>query len=555
MAATSFEVVRRFLPMLVWLFFLARGAFYCVALPTWEGWDEWSHFAFVQHLENTGRLPAPAVDRPSREILASLEAGPVAWGIKGMIPALLSYEEYWALAVDERQALELRQGSIPEAWRLQQSDLEPIWEAQQPPLYYWLMQPVLWAARDQPLATRVLFLRMATLLLASLMIPLGYLALSELLASRGAALALTACVCAMPGLMLDVCRVGNEAPVVVLYTLLLLCGLRLVRAPEDLRWWLAAGAAIGCGLLSKAYFLTAFAPLGVLAGWLAWNGRRQWRRILGGWAAAMLIPALAAGWWYRFIWEATGTATGQIQTVAIRHLGLAGKLAVLPQMNWRQALDTVVLSHVWMGGWSFLQVRAWIYHLCGMLIVTGVAGALLLMLRPELPKPEVREPRRLAAASGLLVAPFLAAMGYQAVAAYLTIGQPVSNGWYLYAVIFAEAALVYAGVATLTPRRGRRWIVPAATLGAIALDIYGMLFWLLPYYHGLIRHLPDGKMQNFHLEQAQRMGGEELLVRLAVNRPYFDGAEGFLALAALWAAATLALPAIAWMSARKGGES
>ncbi len=554
MAATSSPAVWRLLQITVWLCFLARGAFYCMALPTWEGWDEWSHFAFLQHLENTGRLPVPEVDRPSREIQASLEAGPVAWGTKGMKPWLMSYEAFWDLSKAERADVERRQQGFPAEWRRQTSELEPIWEAQQPPLYYWLMRPVLWASREEPLATRVFHLRLATVLLASLAIPLGYLALAELLASRGVALALTACICAMPGLMLDLCRVGNEAPVVVLFTLLLLVGLKLARAPAELRWWLAMGAVLGCGLLTKAYFLTAFAPLAVLAGWLAWNCRGQRKRVLAGWAAAMLIPALAAGWWYRFIWEATGTVTGQIQTVAIRHLGLAGKLAVLPRMNWGQALDTVVRSHVWMGGWSFLQMRAWIYHLCGLLILAGVAGALASALRPGLVKPEVREPRRLVAAGGLLVAPFLAAMGYQALAAYLTIGETVSNGWYLYAVIFAEAAVIYAGIAALTPRRRRRWLIPAAALGAVALDVYGMLFWLLPYYHGLIRHLPGGKLQNFHLEQAWLVGSEELLARLAVNRPYLDGAEGFLAWAVVWAAATLALPAIAWTTVRDGGE-
>lgn len=543
MTAVSSPVVRWSLPVAVWLCFVARGLFYCAALPAWEGWDEWSHYAFVEHLRTTGRLPVPGVDRPSREVIASLEAGPVAWGIHGMMPELLSYEEYWALPPERRETLDRRQRSLPPEWRWEQSAAEPIWEAQQPPLYYWLMRPVLAAAGERPPATRVFVLRVATLLLASLAIPLGFAALAALLANRGVALAVTACVCAMPGLMLDVCRVANEAPVVVLYTVLFLVGLRLEREPGDARWWVAAGAALGCGLLTKAYFLTAFAPLAALAAWLAWRDRSEWRRVLGGAAAAMLLAVLMAGWWYHFIWQATGTLTGQIQTVAMRDVGLAEKLAAVPRMDWRQAADTLVLSHVWMGGWSFLQMRSWIYHLCGLVLLAGGAAGLALA------------PRRLAAAGVLMVAPFVAALGYQAMAAHFTAGQAMSNGWYLYAVIFGEAALVYGGVAALTPCRWRRWIAPAAALGACALDVYGMLFWMLPYYHGVTRHLPGGGMQNFHVEQAWRLGGGELLARVAAIRPYLDGAAEFVVLGAVWAAATLALPVLAWAASRKGGEA
>ena len=39
----------------VWLCFLARGVFYCVSLPLWEGFDEYAHFARVQHVAQSVR--------------------------------------------------------------------------------------------------------------------------------------------------------------------------------------------------------------------------------------------------------------------------------------------------------------------------------------------------------------------------------------------------------------------------------------------------------------------------------------------------------------------
>src|SRR5438309_248236 len=35
---------------LVWIAFVTRGLFYCVQQPMWEGYDEWAHFAYIQHV-------------------------------------------------------------------------------------------------------------------------------------------------------------------------------------------------------------------------------------------------------------------------------------------------------------------------------------------------------------------------------------------------------------------------------------------------------------------------------------------------------------------------
>src|ERR1700737_3723248 len=49
---------RKFL-VLIWCVFLARGVFYSALLPIWEGYAEPIHFAFVQYLETTHKLPLP----------------------------------------------------------------------------------------------------------------------------------------------------------------------------------------------------------------------------------------------------------------------------------------------------------------------------------------------------------------------------------------------------------------------------------------------------------------------------------------------------------------
>lgn len=505
----------------IWLCFLLRGFFYCAELPLWEGWDEYSHYAYVEHLlRHGGSLPVPGQARNSEEVERSLAAGPVAWSVHQMLPETLPYERFWQLAPAERGMVRPRPPQL-------------LYEAQQPPLYYWLMAAPLKLTLHWPLASRVFCLRVCSLLLASLVIPVGFLAARRLLGSEPVALGLIAAVAALPELMINICRIGNEGPALVLYALLLLIAAKLLDRPGN-RWlWLAAGGVIGCGLLTKAYFLATAAALPVFAVCLLLRARTEWKRIAAGSAMASVVALATAGWWYAFIRQATGTLTGQIQTVDIRHLGVMGQLAGLLHMNWRQAIDTITLSWIWFGGWSFLQMRSWIYHLCYAVLVAAVIGIILLARK--------RTNQGLLLTSGFVTAPIVAAVFYHALVTHLTIGQSTSNGWYLQAAIVAEAVLLYAGLATLLGERMRPWILPVGALGAAALDIYGMLFLLAPYHHGLTRHLANGHMESFHLGSIAGYTTERLLH----NRPYLGSVETLLALAILWLVATLALPVIA----------
>src|SRR5438477_9126999 len=88
---------------LVWIAFVTRGLFYCVQQPMWEGYDEWAHFAYIQHIAEQGRLPARA-DTVSKEIRASLSLMPSAYGEHGFHLPLISHEDYWRLPPKERLA-------------------------------------------------------------------------------------------------------------------------------------------------------------------------------------------------------------------------------------------------------------------------------------------------------------------------------------------------------------------------------------------------------------------------------------------------------------------
>ena len=88
---------------LVWIAFVTRGLFYCVQQPMWEGYDEWAHFAYIQHIAEHGRLPARG-DTVSKEIRSSLSLMPSPYGLSGFNLPFITRENYWRFPPEERLA-------------------------------------------------------------------------------------------------------------------------------------------------------------------------------------------------------------------------------------------------------------------------------------------------------------------------------------------------------------------------------------------------------------------------------------------------------------------
>lgn len=538
----------------IWLCFMVRGVFYATVLPLWEGYDEYSHFACVQYVSVHGSIPIPGISRISREVSASLGSTPLPWTLKDLVPGAIRYDDFWSLPPHLREARIAALGKAADpALREEDPRGEKLYESQQPPLYYWLMAPILGMAENWSLAARVLLLRSVSLLLASLALPLGFALARRVFGSAPLAICAAAAVVCMPEGMIDLARVGNESLALLLYTLLTYACVRMIDEGPNARNSLLIGAALGCGLLTKAYFLTAIPAVCVGFALALRRAGGTWRRTAALLGVSLSMAILASFWWYRFIHQVTGDFTGQIQSVAVVGFPWQERLRVAWRLNWLAALDTAMLSHIWFGGWSFLQVRSWIYHLFYAVGLVSAAGVMVLLLRR----------RGLAPAAGrtslfmlaLLEACFCASLAYQVTLAQIVYGKPMTNGWYLYCLVFAEIVLVCAGLMALLPRRRRIW-APVGLVGLfVALDVYGMNFILIPYYLGLIGHSAAGRLQTFHVSQFWQAGLPEISSRLLLNRPYLTAPAEFAALWVLYLAATLTCLVVAFMQARRGADS
>jgi hypothetical protein len=496
----------------VWASFLARLLFYSSMLPLWEGYDEWSHFAVVRAVAFDGRWLPSRDAEAQRDVEASLRIAPVPWEQRHLPPPAVSRDAFWTLPAEDRLARQSAFRAMPPAWAHEPGSAGlKAYEALQPPLYYWLMAPVLHLAGAFGLAAQVMILRWIGSLMGSLALPLIFLLARRVFADDRLAVACAAVAAVMPGLALDIARVGNDGLAIVLFTWLTWLAIEMPR-----REWLL-GVALGVGLLTKAYFLTAIPALALIM------GRRAWKPF----AAAAAI----AGWWYaRNLWT-TGTLDGLSESVILRPLGTWGVLGRAPSLPWRTAADAILFSHLYFGGWSSLMVRSWMYHVFYAVALAAAIGLLWRWREPAI--------RALAA----IYACFWLGEFYNALLLWVSKGLPGSMGWYLYAAAGAEVALCTAGLATFI----RRWAAPAGALLFAALDLFTVHAVEIPYYTGMVRHKLNGATGTLHLADFQAVGWSGAFQRLAAFQPFSPAV-----LMALWAA-YLAGTAVAIAAAMQAG--
>jgi hypothetical protein len=144
---------------------------------------------------------------------------------------------------------------------------------------------------------------------------------------------------------------------------------------------------------------------------------------------------------------------------------------------------------------------------------------------------------------------FWVALVFHGFVNFVNSGLPVSTGWYLYAVVTCEAAILVSAVVGL-PSRWRSYPLISLTALFLLLEAYATHFVLIPYYIGLIHHRPDGTVTTFYVSQALELGWQNILSRLVINKTSFIGPWTMASLWAVFLLASISIFAVAWSASR-----
>ena len=480
----------------VWICFLFRGWFYASMFPLWEGYDEFAHFGVIRAMTTKGILLVPRNQPGPRDVEESLKLAPVPWPVRDwdVFRSSLTEEAYWSLPPEERRQREARLRDMPRSWQREDSaGGVSAYEALQPPLYYWLMAPALYALSGSGLLAQVMLLRWIGVAIASLAVPLSFAIAFTVTERESVALGCASVVAVMPGFAINAARVSNEPLAILLFTLLIWLGLRILNRAPDGGSATALGAVLGLGLLTKAYFLTAVPAVGLL---LIYKYGRAWLAAL----TTTVTTVAIAGWWYVRNVVTTGTLSGLAEPVMLGDRSVTALLPAVFQIPWVRAVDVILVSHLYFCGWSSLKVRSWMYHVFFAVALLAALGLIAQLRRPMV--------LWLVAVYGF----FWLGQFYNVLLQYLTKGLAGSMGWYMYSVVACEVVLCAVAF-------GRR--VSAVAAGTILfglLDLYGMHWLAIPYYAGIIGHRANGVLPAVQIGEFRTFGLEAMIGRLAANK-------------------------------------
>ncbi len=535
------------LVLLIWLAFLARAAFYCVEQPVWEPYDEWAHFAYVQHVAEYRALPS-RTDRVSGEVAASLLLAPLPRSAAGGIAGSATHDSFWLLPAGERRHRhDCLRGLNACASGATMPEPLTQYEAQHPPLYYVAMARVYALVAARSLPARVLTLRLITAAIGSAIVFLVYRTGRRLLPGWRLPVITTALIACWPGLFTDMCRIGNDSLLIALASCIVLTCIRLAQTRLRILDWALLGTLFGAALLSKAPAL-ALLPLAPVAAALAvLNRRASVRAAAAATGLALAIAALLAGWWYWNTWRRTGSPSGEQLDAAAARVSLSYKAAAILHVNWRAVLDSAASTHIWTGGWSFLVARSWMYRIFECAALLAAAGIIALCV--HIVRKRVRLHRAANSIVVLLCAWMLmcAAVAYDSVVIFIARGLSLAIGWYLYPVIAAEAVLVACGALGLSGVRRAARALAALCLLTAAFDLYTVHCLSIPYYTGFIRHDASGNLPAFNPATLTAAGAHEIFRRLAADEPSWITAG---VAATLWVAYVLATVGVVALAAR-----
>jgi hypothetical protein len=460
-----------------WLAFLAIGTLWAVVTPLGEGFDEPWHVAYVQHIAQMGKVPLGHSVYVSQEIDLFLHTHPVSWGLHNNFPTLQSYEEYWQQPAESRKERDqLLAGMRFSGQYVEAGDvISGQYENHQPPLYYLISSgPFVVASRLFSFVNTYLLLRLFSVALASLVIP-AVISLSEMIFKESRfSLSVVSLVVLFPGLYPDVARVSNDALVVPLVGWTLFFFIATLRQQQSMYVW-GLCLMVVAGLWTKAFFIPILAGMFLV---LLCLGRVR--------MAALLLAISALGSpWYLYNFMHTGSITGLPETVASKS-SLLSTIHSLWELDWINLFNVTTSSHIWIGNWSFLGVRSWMYKVISWFFWMGALGVVA--------KQQARRDL-----FPLFVAyfVFVAGLVYYATQVFQQTRLSVAEGWYLGCFVPVEAILFTSGIRVWLGHRWN-WGVRAMQLFLLVLLVYGAVFVCMPYYAGLTAHKADGHLAAYH---------------------------------------------------------
>ncbi|MBP8002802.1 MAG: glycosyltransferase family 39 protein [Chloroflexi bacterium] len=270
---------------------LVKGVLWSLAFPLWQGPDEDDHYAVIQFIAETGRLPDEADVFLPDEVALSRALADV-----GRIP----------YAPEQRQTFsqtpigpnEGALASLPPESRAS-VELQATGKLMHATPFYYVVAAAVYRLFDNgDLLYRAQIQRIFAVVVGAPLVVVAYL-FTRLLYPHDAAMRLTipALVAFHPMITEITAVVSVDGLLILCYSLLIYLSLVVLQSGLDWRLGLAMGLVFSVGMLTKPT-LSGYAPvIALLVAYDWWRGRERRRAIIIGALVLGVVILLPVGWW------------------------------------------------------------------------------------------------------------------------------------------------------------------------------------------------------------------------------------------------------------------
>lgn len=467
-----------FITCLIVIMFL-KGVLWAIAFPLWQGPDEDDHYAVIQFIAETGRLPDVGDEVLPDEVSLAIDVADVG---------RLDYHP------DQRQAFSNTNFGLNESRfeeiKAQRASFEigsvgKLMHAT--PLYYMFASiPYRWVA-DGTLLERAFSMRLLTLVMSLPLLPLTY-AIVMFVRPNDKMLArtVTFLVAFHPMITHITSIVTVDGFFFVLYSLAILLGLLIYRDGFTRKWAVLLGIVFAVGVLVKPT-MNGFAPLivlVVLTDFIRVPKRRKeivWNGLLSA-----VIVAIPVGWWMQRSLRINQDLF-YFNPVLKGHRIIIGPLYDYP--FWQHVGDYYqsVIGGVFVTWWAYFgwldtPVANWVYDLLRWLTFFAIVGLVVLVWKSG--KKDFWRAKFPYIYFALIILFPILLIQYYDYSFWHTYGVGRGlQGRYWLGTVIPMLLLWVVGLRALTPNKWHSWLDMSLRLGMVLFNFIALLGYILPRYY------------------------------------------------------------------------